>query len=228
MLKYNSNYDNTAIIGNKKIKFKPWTTKNEKDYLIAVESEENINDSMLFDILVKPCLEDPNIILSTNEQKMLIIEIRKKSIGPTFSMNFSCPKCKQVNDIDIEFDNIIKYKPENFGKVKSNNIEFEFGPIVSENLKKRLEGQENSVEYSFIELLIHIHSITINGTKEENFSFDELNSFMEEIPSNIFDDVFRKFTEMKGSLNFKYKTKCLICNEESDLDFDYIPGFLWR
>ena len=118
-LKYKIEYNNTAIIGDKKFKFKPWNTKNEKDYLIAVESEKDIDDKMLFDILIRPCLEDTEVVLSVNEQKMLIIEIRKKSLGTTFPMRYACSSCGQVNDIDISFDSIVKYKQDNYqGKYK--------------------------------------------------------------------------------------------------------------
>lgn len=227
MLKYNVEYNNTAVIGGTEYKFKPWTTKNEKDYLIAVESEDNITDGMLFDILIKPCLEDPDVILTTNEQKMLIIEIRKKSIGTTFPMRYSCTSCNQVNDIDVSFDNIIKYKPDDFHNVTVQDMEFEFGPIASENLKSRLDGLKNNVEYSFTELILHIQSITIEGTKEDTFTFDELNAFMEDIPTYIFDEVYKAFTEMKSSLDFELKTMCAICAAENEVELDHIPNFLW-
>jgi len=226
-LKYETVFKNTAVIGDKKFKFKPWNTKNEKEYLIAVESEDNITDNMLFEILIRPCLEDQDIVLTSNEQKMLMIEIRKKSLGPTFPMRFACKKCKQVNDMDIELDKITKFKPDNFKDVTVDNLKFSFGTIVSENLKRRLDDTETKVDYAFTEFLLHIQSIEIDGRLEDTFSFDELKEFIEDLPTYIFDDVYKQFQEMKSELSFELTTYCMVCNTENEIDFEYIPNFLW-
>lgn len=226
-LKYNIEYNNIANIGGKEYKFKPWTTKNEKDYLIAVESETDIDDKMLFDILIKPCLEDSEVMLTTNEQKMLIIEIRKKSLGSTFPMRYACSKCSQVNDIDVNFDDIINYTKDEFKDIEKENMVFSFGNIVSENLKSRLEDTDNNIDYAFIEFLLHIHSITIDGEVEDTFTFDELLDFIENLPTNIFDDVYKEFQSMKSKLDFNLKSFCAVCNEENEIDIDHIPNFLW-
>jgi tRNA splicing endonuclease len=225
-LKYVNTYSNTCKVGNKTFKFKPWTTKNEKEYLIAVESEENITDDLLFDILVKPCLEDDNIILSSNEQKMLMIEIRKKSLGSTFPMRFSCSGCGQVNDIDVELDQVVTFKSENFKEVEVQDLIFEFGGIASESLGDRLSSLSSGVEYSFIEFLIHIKSITIEGVKEDTFSFEELQEFIENLPTHIFDEAYVEFQKMKSTLDFGYKTNCMVCQKENIIEFENIPSFL--
>jgi len=226
-LTYNKKYDNIAKIGNKEIKFKAWSTKNEKDYLIAVEAEEEINDSRLYDLLIKPCLEDEDIVLSLNEQKMLMIEIRKKSLGHTFAMRYVCKKCKQVNDLDIDFDKIIKFSPDNFHSVIVDDMTFNFGPIATDNLKRKLDDQETNVDYAFTEMILHIQSIELEGKLEDTFTFTELKDFMEELPSFIFDKVYKDFQEMKSKLDFELKTYCMVCNTENEIEFDHIPNFLW-
>lgn len=226
-LKYNIKYSSIARIGDREFKFKPWTTKNEKDYLIAVESEEDITDDMLFDILIKPCLEDPDISLSVNEQKMLIIEIRKKSLGGTFPMRYICKKCKNVNDIDVEFDQIINFSPDKFELIKVDDLVFNLGHIQSQNLKDRLKEQKTNVDYAFTDFLLHIHSIEVDGTLEDTFTFDELQDFVENLPTYIFDEVYEKFQAMKSKLEFELTTFCLTCNTENEVEFDHIPNFLW-
>jgi hypothetical protein len=226
-LKYKKEYNNIAVIGDKKIKFTPWTTKNEKDYLIAVESEKNIDDNLLFELLIKPCLEDQYIVLSNNEQKMLIIEIRKKSLGSTFPMRYVCTKCKQVNDIDVSFDQIIKFTPDNFKPVTIENMTFNFGNILSENLRRRLDEAETNVDYAFVEMLLHIHSIEIDGKLEDTFTYEELKEFVEDLPTYIFDELYKEFQKMKSSLDFSLKTFCIVCNTENEVEFDHLPNFLW-
>ena len=226
-LKYNVEYNNTAKIGNREFKFRPWTTKNEKDYLIAVEAEEEITDDMLFNILIAPCLEDPDVSLTTNEQKMLMIEIRKKSLGSTFPMRYICRQCKQVNDLDVELDKIIKFKPDNFHDVEVENMVFSFGPIPTQRLRDKLKEQGTNVDYAFTNFLLHIQSIEVNGNIEDSFTYDELTEFVENLPTYIFDEVYKEFQSMKSSLDFELKTYCMICNTENDVEFDHIPNFLW-
>ena len=235
-LKYNVEYKMKAQIGDKTIKFKPWNTKNEKDYLIAVESEPNITDAMLFDLLIRPCLEDDSIVLSNNEQKMLIIEIRKKSIGPSFPMRYSCTSCKQVNDLEVEFDDIVDFKPDTFGPVEvqtdAGPMVFNFAPPRTEKLRNKLNevkgGPDNKVEYRFTEFIIHIQDITINGKIEDTFTYEELVEFVEELPSSIFDEVFKEFQKMKSSLDFKnLNTRCVMCNFENEVQISNLPSFLW-
>ena len=226
-LKYDVQYNNTAKIGDRVFKFKPWTTKNEKDYLIAVESEEDITDNILFEILIRPCLEEPDVALTPNEQKMLMIEIRKKSLGETFPMRYVCRKCKQVNDIDVDFDKIVKFTADKFNDVKIENLVFHFGNIVSQKLKDRLDDQETNVDYAFTNFLLHINGIEVDGDMEDTFTFDELTEFVENLPTYIFDKVYEDFQEMKSSLEFGLNTFCMVCNEENEVEFDHIPNFLW-
>lgn len=227
-LSYKVEYKNTVVLGDNKIKFRPWTTKEEKDYLIAVESEENITNDMLFNILIRPCLEDGDVMLSSNQQKLLLIEIRKKSLGNTFPMKFHCKECKNINDVDVNFDSIVDYKESNFTDVIVDEFTFVFGEVKSENLKARLEGIESVVEYNFVNLCIHIIGIEIDGEYNDVFSFDELYDYMESLPSHIHKTVSEEFRKMIGSLKFKYKGHCVICNEENILDLEQIPNFLWE
>ena len=226
-LKYEKVFKNVAKVGDKEIKFTPWTTKNEKEYLIAVEAEEKIDDSKLYELLIRPCLEDPSLVLSTNEQKMLMIEIRKKSLGSSFSMRYICNNCKQVNDINVNFDQIIKFQAENFHDVEVENMIFKFGPIATDNLRRRLDDQKTNVDYAFTEMILHIQSIEIDGKLEDTFTFDELKEFMEDIPSSIFDAAYKEFQGMKSNLEFELKTYCITCNSENEVEFEHIPNFLW-
>jgi len=142
-------------------------------------------------------------------------------------MRFSCSQCGQVNDIDVSFDNIIKFTPDEFKEVEVEGIIFKFGPIQSENLKKKLEETDSNVENSFVEFLIHIESITTGGELHDAFTYDELKQYIEDIPTTIFDKVYEEFNKMKSSLEFEYSVDCIICGTKNDIDFENIPNFLW-
>jgi hypothetical protein len=230
-LVFNQEYLNTCKIGSKEIKFKPWTTKNEKDYLIAVESDEDITDQKIYDMLIRPCLQDPDVVLTTDEQKKLMIEVRKKSIGSTFSMTFTCKKCKKVNEVQVDFDSITKFKSSEWGTSEINLgndiIKINFNNPLSKNIFRRLDEVHSVVEKNFVEFLIHIRSIEINDNLEDTFTFEELKTFIEELPSASFDKIFKDYKNMKSSLEFEYNPYCMMCGEENNINFEYIPNFLW-
>jgi len=227
---YNIEYNHTAKIGKtKEVKFRPWTTKNEKDYLIATESDKEISELKLFEILIKPCIEDKTIKLTRHEEKLLMIEIRKKSIGPDFEVRYRCSSCNNINELNVPFEKIISYKESNFQPIKVDDMIFNFSNEISENLKIKIDNTENKIEKTFIEFLSHISSIEINGELEDVFSFSELTEFIENIPSKIFDEVLKKFKEMKGLLKFELETFCIMCNKENNIDFsEGLPGFFWE
>ena len=156
-----------------------------------------------------------------------MIEIRKKSLGTTFAMKFTCHSCKQLNDINIAFDNIVNYKESIWEHVKIENLVFTFGEIVSESLKGRIVSAPNRIEKNFIEFLAHIISIEMNGKVENDFSFDELKDFIESLPTSIFDEIYEKYNSMKSSLSLTYSCNCMFCEEENIIDLESIPNFLW-
>jgi len=226
-LVYKEEYKNIAKIGGKEIHFKPWNTKNEKEFLIAVESDEDITDSMLYELLVKPCIKEQDIVLDEYEQKLLMIEMRKKSIGSTFPLSYKCSNCKNLNEIEVELDDIIKYNEPKYDEVTVEDITISFGVPRTEKLIKRLDEVDTKVEKTFYNFLIHINYIIIDGVKEDTFSFEELKDYIESLPTSIFDEFYEKYSAMSPNLRFELDQYCMFCNEKNQINLEGIPNFLW-
>ena len=226
----------TTSVGDKKITFRPWTTKEEKAYLKAIENEKTkITDKLLFDILIRPCLEekDKDIVLSVSEQKLLLIEIRKVSISETFNDTIICEECKEKSEEVININDIHSYKKANYSTVELKHQEdvfiFEFGEIKSNKDKERLVLDDGLISYIFTDFLLHIKSIQVNGELSDKFSFKELEKFMDSLPTKIFDALFEKYQEMVDSLDLCYKFTCPSCNNSQKIEYNgrNIPNFLW-
>lgn len=227
-LKYEVGYDYTAKIGDKEIKFKQWTAKEERSYLQAIENTKtDITDKLIFDILIMPCIEDKNIVLSVQEQKLLLIEIRKVSIGETFKDVIVCKTCGNKEELEIKIDDILSYEKSNYKDIKIENMIFNIGEIKTNKAKERLIMDKGIINYIFTDFLLHIHSIDINGELNDKFTFKELEKFMDSLPTKIFDEVFEQYQLMVDSLELSYKYKCSECNEEEIIDYTNIPNFLW-
>jgi len=235
MLSYNITY-NTLDINNKKIEYRAWNTKDEKNYLIAIEDtkEEDITDDLIYDILIKPCLKNPDIVLTPDEQKYLMIEIRKKSLGSTFPMRYNCNKCGTLNDIEIRLDDVISFKEQSFKEIiiqdQDNDITLKvlFNEPKTNNLIKKIQEAKTNTEKNYIDFLIHIQEININNETHKDFSFEELDNFISTLPTYVFDELLNSFLNSKSKLSINnYESKCLICNEENIIKIEEIPNFLW-
>lgn len=227
-LVYESKYDFIAKIGDKEIKFKPWTAKEERTYLQALEDDKiEITDKLIFDILIKPAIEDKTLVLSVQEQKLLMIEIRKESISKEFQDEITCKECEEKTIVNVEIDSILSYEKSNYKSVTVENMIFNLDEIKTNKSKERLNLDKGIINYIFTDFLLHIQSIDIDGNLNDKFSFKELQEFMDSLPTKIFDEVFEQYQKMTDSLKMQYIYKCPHCNNEQTVDYTNIPNFLW-
>ena len=231
-LKYEAGYDYTARIGEKEIKFKQWTAKEERKYLTTMENEKTkVTDKLIFDILIAPCLEDASVVLSVSEQKALLIEIRKVSIGETFKDDIECSECGEKTEREININDICKYTPANYTPIELSNGEdkfiFNISDIKTNKDKERLILDNGIINYIFTDFLLHIRSIDINGELTDKFSFKELEKFMDSLPTKIFDEVFEKYQLMIDVLDIRYDFTCPHCNADETVEYSNIPNLLW-
>ena len=227
-LNYEVKYDYISVIGYREIKFKQWTAKDERKYLQLMEKEDTeINDKTIFDTLLAPCIEDKDIVLSASEQKKLMIDIRKESISEYIEDSHTCSSCGEVTEIKVKIDDCMTYKKSNFETVEVKEFKFVLGDIKTNKDKEKLNLNDGVVNYIFVDFLLHIQAIEINGELEENFSFRELSKFIDKLPTKIFDEVFEKYRDMSDDLIIEHKFVCPKCDKEEIIDYTYIPNLLW-
>ena len=66
-----------------------------------------------------------------------------------------------------------------------------------------------------------------DGELNEGFRFTEIQKFMDELPTKIFDEVFEKYKEMIDDLEMDYSYTCPNCQTEEVIDYSTIPNLLW-
>jgi hypothetical protein len=231
-LKFEASYNKIAQIGEKEIKFKAWTAKEERKYLTTMENEKTkVTDKLIFDILIRPCIENKDIVLSVSEQKLLLIEIRKESIGETFTDSIECTECGEKTEKVILIEDIVSYEVSKYEPIEisldENKFKFLLDDIKTNKDKERLVFDNGIVTYIFTDFLLHIKSVDINGELNEKFSFKELEQFMDSLPTKVFDEVFSEYQKMVDSLDLTYEFTCPKCNTTEKLDYTNIPNFLW-
>jgi len=237
MLKYIQKKEKFNIkIGSKEINYIKWTGKHQRDYLIALEKskETDVTDKMIFDSLIKPCIDEKNIVLSQNEQRLLLIDMRKKGIGETFEDEIECPICKNKKKVKLKLDDIIKeFKESKWDVIEKDDIKITIGEIKSNKDKDILIPSNGAIKYVFNDFFLHIKSIEYNGEVHEVKNIKIVDKFFQDMPSDVSMYFFQEYEKMTDKLVLEYDFIC--DNEDCDskidepyvVNYDRIPGFLW-
>jgi hypothetical protein len=91
---------------------RPFTTREQKGVLKAIEKEDQVLINEAFDKLIKNCVltegfkvED----LLTKDRDILLIELRKESVKDDVTYHWKCPKCEFVNSSKVSLKEL-KFK----------------------------------------------------------------------------------------------------------------------
>lgn len=89
------------------VRFRPFLVKEQKNLMIAMESQD---DYQIVDAIVntiKACCEDVDFKkVTTYDLEYMFLQIRGKSIGEKSSVSIACPDCEERVDININLDDI--------------------------------------------------------------------------------------------------------------------------
>ena len=229
MITYNLGYDYSLKLGNKELKFRPWTTKEEKNYFLA-RDDESVTPEKIFDILVRPCLEDKTAIFSLEETKYILIKIREVSIGGSFSLRFTCPneECKSTNIKDVSLTECVTFKEPTYGIATAEDVTITFGRVKSKSALEKISLAKNTVEKFFLEMVFSVEKIKYKSQEFESFTAEEVGDFLDSLPTKIMDKISEEFIKMKPLLSIKTKQKCFKCGKETEVHLEKIPNFLWE
>jgi hypothetical protein len=213
-----SDYKYTVKVRDKEIKFRKWKIRDKKNFIEAFKA----NDGLKVQALVYDCIEDPNIALSDEEFKWVILNIRAKSIGETLSFDIYCDNCKKYFEKDEKIVDIHRPNFKPFGILKSGNIEIEMGNIPNKEYYEDAIQQCNTPEErTFVDFLYHIKKL--NGS--DAFTFDTLYEFVNELDIDVGEDIFKQWDAMKFSFDTVKEVRCPYCNTKQDIWYDELYGF---
>jgi len=230
MLKYQSKEEKFKVkVGSKEINFRKWTTRDQRSYLELLEKQKavDITDKMIFNTLIKPCIDEKNIVLSTYEQKLLLIEMRKEGIGKTFKDTIKCPQCELETKVELNLDEIIKeFKESNWGVLEKDDIKITFGEVKNNKDKDILVPSKGLIKYVFNDFFLHMQTIEYNGEVHEVKNIKIVDEFFNDMPSITSNYFFEEYEKMTDKLVLEYDVDC-VCGHQHTVNYDRIPGLLW-
>lgn len=232
-------YTVNLLSTGKPIKFRPFTVKEEKLFLMTSETDDAkaVLDTIK-QVLNNCILDDVDIEnLPMFDIENLFLNIRARSIGEVVNLRYKCnnlvkdekneeTKCNNVVDIDL---NVLDIKPEeNKSHDKKISITENLGIVMKYPSFKVFENINLDDEsISIIETIVN--SIDYVYDKENVYyakdtSKEELNEFVESLQSKDLEKIKDFFLTMpKLSKNVHFK--CSKCNYEEDIKIEGIESF---
>ena len=232
-------YNVKLLSDGKDVKFRPFTVKEEKLFLMANESEDLITIVDTVKQVLNNCvLSDFDIdSLPLFDIEHLFLNIRARSIGEVVNLKYKCnntvldeeskeKKCGHVVQIDI---NVLEIQPE-IQKEHSNKIEIteKLGIVMKypnfETLKKFKDATEaDSIIKMTVDCINYVYDAEqIYYAKDSNE--DDLVEFIESMQSKDLEKIknfFDTMPKIKKDVDFK----CSKCGHEEKIEVEGIQSF---
>lgn len=130
---------------------RPFTTKEQKAILKALEKEDHVLLSEAFDQLLKNCVTNkdfnPDKLLS-KDRECLLIKLRQESVKEDFIYNWKCSKCEAPNTHKINLSDLSFEKIVNKDSLQNKELALRDRPITL-ILGMALRGDEKKIfEYA--------------------------------------------------------------------------------
>ena len=216
------------------IQYRPFSVKEEKLLVIALESEDNKQITTAIKAVLKNCVLTKGIKveqLPTFDIEFLFLNIRGKSVGEQLEVNIVCPddETTQVT-VDIDLDDIqVERNDDHSKQIKlDENLMMEMKyPSLDQFIKNNFDFNENNqMDQSFQLIATCIDKIyndeevwaTADCTKKE------VNEFLEQMNSGQFKQI-ETFFETMPKLKHVIKVTNPKTKVESDVVLEGLASF---
>lgn len=215
------------------IKYKPFTTRNEKALLLAQESEDlEVMTDTLIEVL-SDCIVnkiDMNKI-AIFDIEYLFLQIRSKSVGEIAELIFSCdacvdnPKAKikisfDLNKVNVEFDKLHTKRVVLFDDV---GVMMKYPTYKTLN-KINENRSEDEIEF---DLILECVDYIFDGNeihRLEDYTEQEVLDFFDGLTKENFQKIYNFFDTMPKLVQ-RVKYNCPICSKKHDKVMEGIEYF---
>jgi hypothetical protein len=233
-------YEAKLLSTGKAIKFRPFTVKEEKLFLMATESEDtDTTINTIRQVLNNCVLDDIDIdSLPLFDIEFLFVNLRARSIGEVVNLKYRCKnmvmdeesKEEKVCNNQVQIDlNILEIKPEaGADHTKDIKITDTLGIMMRYPKMNMVFNSKDKDEFDVIvELIIDCIDYIYDADSvyySKDSSREELMEFVDSLQSKDLDKIkqfFETMPKMKKNLDFK----CSKCDYHESLELEGIQSF---
>lgn len=225
-----SSFTQETLLSGKKIGFKPWRVKEERELLYAIEGMDNQNDSRKEIVkFIRKCVDNQSTFdnLSPTDQVYLLTKLRRSSKGSTIEFKYPCDKCsfELIGNVSV-VDNLIIKKFENKPIVVNKDLTITIKEVPFEDVDYLKENCTKLAEYNFEYLLRSIDSIAYKKIVYEDFNLDEIRNFVDELSSEDLKVISNKIEEASAEIKLEKEITCERCKTVNKVRFGDLYHFL--
>ena len=194
----------------RKVKFRPFTVKEEKLLLMASQSEdsESVNDAIK-QILNNCFVDEVNIDdLAIFDVEYLFLQLRAKSVDNVVELKMKDDEDEKFYDIEVDLNNaVVEFNPEHTNKIQLNEDIMIVMKYPSFNM---IDKMSNVDEADLVEVIGASIDKVVNGEELlalSDYSKEEITGFIESFTSKNMRDVEKFFQTLpRLKMDISYMT----------------------
>lgn len=218
-----------------KIKFRPFSVKEEKILLLTVTDENLETVSTNLKQIIKNCTFGAIDVekLSSFDCEYIFLQLRSKSKGNLLQLQYTCKNeieeklCNTKNEFQIDLDNAsVVFNPENNKKIMLKDdigIVLKY-PTLDDilQLQQSLNGGDIGVIHGNIANFV---GCIFQGDKIfDKFSQEEFTEWLDSLNSDQFGKI-EQFFETLPSVQLKHKVTCKKCGYSEEIVISGLQSF---
>lgn len=198
---------------NKKVKFRPFTVKEEKILLIAQESNDSKQIVLAIKQILNNCLQGVDVnTLATFDLQYILLNIRAKSVNNEVTFNIKDPETNETIELVIDINDIeIKRSPDHTKIIKiTDTIALQMRYPTIEYIED-LDDQEEKSADDLYKIMVECIESVVDGDqvyKLKDFSDSEVTEFLDSLTADVAMKI-KKFFDTMPVMRYekKYKNK---------------------
>ena len=198
---------------NKKVKFRPFTVKEEKILLIAQESNDSKQMVLAIKQILNNCLQGIDVnTLATFDLQYILLNIRAKSVNNEVTFNIKDPETNETVEIVIDINDIeIKRSPDHNKVIKiTDTIALQMRYPTIEYIEE-LDPEKDKSSDDLFNIMIECIESVVDGDqvyKLKDFTQQEVTDFLDSLTADVAMRI-KKFFDTMPVMRYekKYKNK---------------------
>ena len=193
-----------------KVKYRPFTVKEEKILLIAQESGEMSQVILAVKQIVNNCVQGVDVDeLALFDLEYILLSLRVKSVSNQVKFSVTDPDTQKRVELELDLENVKLHEKEGHDKkIVINNDSYLLMKYPTVNQVMLLQNQKQSSELLMDTMIACIDKIIsgdeIYHTKE--FTKEQLIEFLDTLPSSTvkdLEDFFKTMPSMRHEIAYK-------------------------
>lgn len=227
-------YETELPISKKKIKFRPFTVKEQKILLMAIENDESaFSENNIRQLITNCCISDINVEkLPIIDIEFLFIQLRARSVGEIIETKYRCENeteegyCGNIMPVKYDLLEVNVTDPDISDQIQLTptiGVKMTYpGYSAIESIKKSKDLSELTLDFiiSCMEYIFDKKEVY----QIEDYKKEELYEFLESLTIDQFKKIEEYFTRMP-KLQKKLDVKCSKCGFEHKITVEGLENF---